>query len=455
LCHAWLVKITLTAKLKLTLTPDQFAALRATGLAYRDALNLVSAYSFSHGKTSSRRRLQDATYGQIRAQFGLPAQLACNVPRQVAATYKSLWTKVRKNAEARRKGYTKKRYKGLDQAPHYVCPTLTYNLGRDYSLKDHQQVSLRTLCGRIRVPYLGYAKHVALLQQGATLGAAKLWYDRSKKRFYLLVSLEIETPDRASEAYEQVLGIDVGQRYLATVASTTTNDTQFYSGKSVRAKADHYARLTKRLQQQGTRSATRKLVAISGRERRLKLQTNHVLSRRIVEAHPASLIGLEDLNGIRERTKRRTKRRKGMQLVPMSAKARKANRHASSWAFAELQDLLVYKAALAGSRCVKVDAYCTSQQCPHCGHTSQANRPNRGLLFVCQACRYQLHADLIGARNIVLRTLLVRQDWISTGTLSGCRDGADQEAKAACRRRYAELRWSPAPSLSPSRGLGS
>jgi putative transposase len=172
LCYAWLVKITLTAKLKLTLTPDQFAALRATGLAYRDALNLVSAYSFSHGKTSSRRRLQDATYGQIRAQFGLPAQLACNVPRQVAATYKSLWTKVRKNAEARRKGYTKKRYKGLDQAPHYVCPTLTYNLGRDYSLKEHQQVSLRTLCGRIRVPYLGYAKHVALLQQGATLGAA-------------------------------------------------------------------------------------------------------------------------------------------------------------------------------------------------------------------------------------------------------------------------------------------
>jgi hypothetical protein len=196
-------------------------------------------------------------------------------------------------------------------------------------------------------------------------------------------------------------------------------------------------------------------VAISGRERRLKLQTNHVLSRRIVEAHPASLIGLEDLNGIRERTKRRTKRRKGMQLVPpCRPKPGKPTSRSSTWAFAELLDLLVYKAALAGSRCVKVDAYCTSQQCPHCGHTSQANRPDRGLLFVCQACRYQLHADLIGARNIVLRTLLVRQDWISTGTLSGCRDGADQEAKAACRRRYAELRWSPAPSLSPSRGIG-
>ena len=30
--------------------------------------------------------------------------MACNVPRQVGATYKSLWTNARKNAEARRLG---------------------------------------------------------------------------------------------------------------------------------------------------------------------------------------------------------------------------------------------------------------------------------------------------------------------------------------------------------------
>jgi putative transposase len=444
------VKITLTAKLKLTLTSDQFTALRTTQLAYRDALNLVSQYAFAQGKTSSRRRLQDAIYAQIRTQFGLPAQMACNVPRQVAATYKGLWTKVRANAEARRKGYTKKRYKGLDHAPHYVSPTLTYNLGRDYTLKGRQQVSLRTRTGRVVVPYLGYAKHVALLQHGTTLGAARLWYDRLKKRFYLLVSLTIETPDPTPAACGPVVGVDVGQRYLATVA-TATGSAQFYSGRAVRAKADHYAWLRKRLQQQGTRSATRKLVAISGRERRLKRDSNHVLSRRIVEAHPSSLIGLEDLTGIRERAKRRT----GTHLVPVSAKTRKANRQASSWAFAELQDLLTYKSVLAGSRCVKVDAYCTSQQCPRCGYTSKANRPKHGLLFACRSCDYRLHADLVGARNIVLRTLLVRQDWISTGTLSGCRDGADCEAKAARRRRYAELRWSPAPSLSPSKGLDS
>ncbi len=77
-----------------------------------------------------------------------------------------------------------------------------------------------------------------------------------------------------------------------------------------------------------------------------------------------------------------------------------------------------------------------------CGHTSDANRPNKGLLFICQNCHYTLHADLIGARNITMRTLPVRQDWIGTGTLSECPDMSSTEAKAARLQRYAELRWS-------------
>jgi len=64
------------------------------------------------------------------------------------------------------------------------------------------------------------------------------------------------------------------------------------------------------------------------------------------------------------------------------------------------------------------------------------------LLFVCQSCHYSLHADLIGARNIALRTLLARQDWTSTGVLSIRPDVSDDEAKTARRKRYAELRWS-------------
>src|SRR2546430_7454005 len=139
------IETVITAKLKLAPTAEQFAALRATQLAYRDALNYVSRYAFEQGKMSNRVALQDGTYDEVRARFHLPSQMACSVPRQVGATYKALWTKVKKNAQARKEGRTKKRYKGLDEAPKYVSPTLTYQYKKDYSFKTEHQVSLLTL----------------------------------------------------------------------------------------------------------------------------------------------------------------------------------------------------------------------------------------------------------------------------------------------------------------------
>src|SRR6266699_1261637 len=160
------MKQIITAKLKLQTTKEQFQALRTTQLAYRDALNFVSRYSFEHGKMSSGRALQRDCYEEIRLKYGLPAQMACNVPRQVGATYKTLWTKVKQNAALRKAGKTKKRYKGLDQAPKYVSPTLTYNHQRDYSFKTDQRVSILTLSGRVIVSYSGYDKHLALIAHG-------------------------------------------------------------------------------------------------------------------------------------------------------------------------------------------------------------------------------------------------------------------------------------------------
>src|SRR5713101_7310488 len=442
------MKTGITAKLKLHTTPEQFAALRATQLAYRDALNYVSQYAFAHGKMSNKVKLQDGTYDEVRARFHLPSQMACSVPRQVGATYKGLWKKVKQNAAARKAGQTKKRYKGLDQAPKYVSPTLTYQDRKDYTLKKDQQVSVLTLDGRVIVPYTGYATHVALIQtgeqKGKGLGAALLWYDKPHKQFYLLVSLEVETAAATPHTHTSVVGVDVGVRYLA-VTSDTKGGCSFHTGKQVVPKANHYARLRKRLQKKGTRAATRRLVAISGRERRLKADANHVVSKRIVTRYPNSLIGLENLTDIRERTRRKH----GKQATK---KQRKANAAYSKWSFAQLHSMIAYKALLHGSMAIKVDAHYTSKACPMCGHTCDANRPNKGLLFVCQNCHYTLHADLVGARNITMRTLLTRQDWMSTGQLSVAPDVSSVEAKAARLSRYAELRWNLDTSPRASAG---
>jgi transposase len=147
------------------------------------------------------------------------------------------------------------------------------------------------------------------------------------------------------------------------------------------------------------------------------------------------LIGLEDLTHIRERTKTKSGKR-------ASKRQKKANRNKAKWSFTELHSLIDYKAVLNNSLAIKVAANYTSQGCPKCGHVSQKNRPNKGLMFDCQCCGYKLHADLIGVRNIALRTLLIRQDWMSTGVLSVRPNVSDNEAKAKDLQRFLDLRWS-------------
>lgn len=425
----------ITAKLKLNPTAEQKAALREVSLAYRDALNYASQVAFEASKTSSGAKLQKAVYNELRARFGLGAQMACNVPRQVSATYKGLWNKVKQNIQAMKAGHTKKRYKGLDKPPKYASRTVTLNYQRDYSFKIEfkieQRVSINTLNGRVVVPYEGYNKHLQSIANSAKVGAAKIVYQRSSKTYYLMVSLEIETPIIEPIDITRISGVDVGQRYLA-VEVDLQNKAKFYSGKAARHQANRYHKARKTLQRKGTRSAKRRLIALSGRERRFIADTNHQISKQIAKPH--SLIGLEDLTGIRERTKSKSGKR-------ASKKQRKANRNQAKWSFAELHSYIDYKANLIGSLATKVPAHYTSQSCVQCGHTSKANRPNQGLLFRCECCGFEWHADLLGSRNIVLRTLLVRQDWMSTGALSVRPNVSRDETKAEILQRFSELRW--------------
>jgi len=429
------VEIAITAKLKLRHTPEQKAALDAVTLAYREALNYTSGVAFEMGKCSNAAKIQQEVYGHLRSHFGLKAQSACSVPRRVGATYKTLWTKV-KQANAKRVLNPKaRRHKGLDAAPKFVSRSLTMFYKKDYSFKKNQQVSVDTLGKRIVIPYHGYQKHLDSIANGADIGAGTLWYDKQKKQYYLLVALTVTLPDPDPVTHTQVVGVDVGMRYLATV-SNTRNQVFFKSGKPTRRIAERFAKARTSLQQQGTRSATRRLVSLAGRERRFIADTNHQVASEILRFFPRAFIGVEELTGIRDRTNRASR-------PNSSPKQRKANRRQARWSYAELLGFLAYKAPLVGSMVVKVDAHYTSQTCPKCGHCSHDNRPAKGLLFVCAGCGYTLHADLVAARNVGLRALLVRQDWSSTGRLSIAPDVSDAETNVERLKRYSKLRWSP------------
>lgn len=439
---------TITAKLKLTLTPEQKAALDQTALAYRDGLNYASAVAFDNGKTTNQAKLHKLVYPTLRERYGLPSQMGCSVSRTVTATYKTQWTKVKQNKAAKEAGRKVRRHKALDHAPRFVSRTLTYVHGRDMTFKTGQRVSIGTLKGRIVVPYEGYNKHLAWIAAGAEVGESKLYYQKSRKQYYLLVSLEVDLGEAKPDQYAQAVGVDVGQRYLMTAANPS-GQALFVSGKQVRQRKDHYARVRRGLQQKGTRSAKRRLMALEGRERRFTADVNHCVSKEVLMRFPQSVVGIEALDHIRDRTERRSS-------AKASRKQKRANRRRSQWSFAELHAMLGYKAPLYGSMLVKVDADYTSQQCLRCGHTSRANRPKAGLMFVCEGCAYKLHADLIGSRNVCMRTLLIWQDWISTGRLSVAPDVSDVEAKAERLRRFSELRWSPdtSPACTVRSGVG-
>jgi IS605 OrfB family transposase len=423
----------ITAKLKLETSPEQKELLRGVSLAYRDALNYTSLQNFENGKSSNGTKIQKLVYQDLRSRFDLPSQMACNVPRQVGATYKGLLTKLQQNEEAIRKGRTKKRFKGLDEAPKFVSRTCNLNYLRDFTFKPDRQVSVITLQGRVTVNYSGYNKHLELIKSGAQVGGAKIYYSKSSKTYFLLVSLELELPDLEPTNLSKVVGVDVGRRFLA-VTTDVQNKTQFFSGKETIHKANHFQRVRKTLQRKGTRSATRRLRLVSGRERRFTADTNHKISKLIVT--PNTLFGLEDLTHIRDRTKPKKKGKKA------SKRQRKANRKQAKWSFAELHSFIDYKTVFVGSLAIKVDANYTSKGCPKCGHVSDNNRPNKGLTFRCECCNFELHADLVGSRNITLRTILSRQDWERTGILSVCLDASSGEASSERLSRYSELRWS-------------
>jgi len=156
-------------------------------------------------------------------------------------------------------------------------------------------------------------------------------------------------------------------RYLA-VETDLQNKSKFYSGKEARHKANRYQKARKTLQCKATPSATRRLIAISGRERRFTADVNHTITKQI--AKPNSLIGLENLTGIQDRITSRTGKR-------ARKKQRRANRNKAKWSFAELHRYINYKANLNGSRAAKVPAHYTSQSCVKCGHTSKAKSLTR------------------------------------------------------------------------------
>ena len=340
-----------TIKLKLSVSDEDKETLKKTITLFNTVFNVVARYGFEN-KTHSKVSIHHATYKQIREKYPeLPSSLVQGARDCACEALKGV--KLKRLPVA--KPYSSIRYNQR---------VITYYL-------RYGKVSLATINGRIKATFnipKYYRDYINWDVRSSTLK-----YDVRKDVFFLHVIFRTESPKPSGN---RVLGIDRG---IVNIAVCSNN--VFFNGKQIKNVRGKYAHLRKQLQSKGTKSAKRLLKKISGKERRFVTDTNHCISKNIVNL-PYEIFALEDLTSIRVQS------RKGKDFT------RKLN----NWAFYQLAQFLEYKAEALGKSVVYVDPRFSSQKCSKCGDIRKSNR--KGSSYHCKACGYQLHSDLNASYNI-------------------------------------------------------
>ncbi len=248
-------------------------------------------------------------------------------------------------------------------------------------------VSLLTLSGRILVPV------IMGRYQSERFTAAKGQCDlvrRKDSKWFLLVTVDL--PESAKTPTTDFLGVDLGVANIAT-----DSDGDRHSGESIEACRVRLHNQRRALQKAAAgrkrrglrpKAIRRKLKSLAGHETRFRRNINHIVSKTLVAKAKGTGrgIALEDLKGLRNRTRFRKRQRAKM----------------GGWAFHQLRAFVEYKARQAGVEVVVIDPRNTSRECPACGHIAKANRPSQAE-FCCVVCGHTDHADVNAARNIASR----------------------------------------------------
>jgi IS605 OrfB family transposase len=212
-----------------------------------------------------------------------------------------------------------------------------------------------------------------------------------KKRGHWVADFTLELDEPClNEETTGIMGIDLGIKVPAVTYVQGKGTRFFGKGRQIRAKRRQFYARRKKLQKAKKGRAVKKG---QGKERRWMKDTNHKLSRAIVNhacEQGVGTIRLEELSGIRQGT---TSKSRG-------AKARKNNRMKNTWSFYQLSLFITYKAARLGIKVECVDPAHTSQECPACGARNKA----QDRTYVCRDCGWHGHRDTVGAINISRRT---------------------------------------------------
>lgn len=367
------MEMILTAKICLKPTAEQAAALERSMALYAKGCNLVSKYIFDNHDLC-QKDVHDATYAGLRA-IGLKSQMACDAPRNVIGSYKSMLSN------------NHDRWDRVHQA-EYNGTAMILTRDRNWSFgKGMNTLSVGTLEGRELIAYDKSPISEKYLDGKHELGTATVFKGGcGRKRWFASIAVAVEVPSKPEyDSMRNVVGVDRGMRFIA-VSYDSKHRSLFFPGSRTMAMRKHYSKLRKGLQKRHTPSSRRRILAISQRENRWVRDENHRIAKTLVDSNPEkTLFVLEDLDGIQN-------------AADDEGKERRRENH--SWAFKDLQSKIECKAKAKGDLVVYVNPYKTSQKCPMCGHTEKSNRDKRKHLFHCKACGFENNDDRIAAINL-------------------------------------------------------
>lgn len=394
------MQVTLTDKIRLFVTDEEAAILKETCEQFAKACQYVSHYIFENfeGEEIKRKTVHDAVYYDLRSLFHLKSQMACSVYRRVIADYKTFQTKMEKNKSIKWQELTFK-HTGYD------C---VYT--RDYSFLQDNTISFNTIDKRVKAPW----RHNEAFPYNVTnaqIGTLRVFSRHDK--WYAAIPYTVNVEELADNDVCCVVGVDFGINIVAT-SFDSNGETNFYFENTVKTKREHYKSLRSALQAKGTKSSRRRIKRIEQREKRWMHDINHCVAKALVDSHPSkTLFVIEDLKTMRKALIRSRREQRYTQV---------------SWAYADLRNVLDYKAKLKGDKIFSVNPAYTSQTCPRCGHTEQANRNRKTHTFCCRNCHFKVNDDEVAAINLFRKGIQYLEK-VSQGACQPSSDAGDDGLK--------------------------
>ncbi|MFC5002053.1 RNA-guided endonuclease InsQ/TnpB family protein [Dactylosporangium cerinum] len=249
--------------------------------------------------------------------------------------------------------------------------------------------------GQVRV-YLQGVGHVRVHAHRKVDGVVKtISVKREGRRWFVVLSCD-EVPALNLAETGAVVGIDMGVASFLTASDGTQIPNPRHGHRNAERLAAAQHDLARKRRGSNRRRKTRERVAaLHGKVRRQRLDHAHKTALWLVRHH--DVIAHEALQ-----ISNMTRSASGTLEAPGTNVAQKSglNRSILDAGWGVFLNVLASKAESAGRVIVAVNPANTSRTCPSCGHCAKDNRVTQAG-FVCVACGFAGHADVVGATNIL------------------------------------------------------